>query len=340
LHRPGEQDAATTCAEVATALRAWAGQVLIGRYSRAMRVRRDLVGSGLVLAAAVLWGTTGTARALAPAGTSPLSVGAVRIIIGAAALLAATLLRGGPRRGVRWPRVPVLAGTVAVAGYQLAFFSAVARTGVAVGTMVAIGSAPVLAGLLAWLVRGERPTRRWYAATMLAVTGCGLLAVAGQKVRFSPAGVTLALAAGAAYAVYAVAAKDLLARHGRVQVMAVLFGGGALLLLPVAALYPLGWLATLRGGLVALHLGLVATAAAYVLFAAGLHRVSVARAATVSLAEPLTAAILGVALLGERLTAAGLAGAAVLLAGLALLTAPSRTAATGHPRRTRHSYPA
>jgi DME family drug/metabolite transporter len=122
-----------------------------------MRVRRDLLGSGLVLAAAVLWGTTGTARALAPPGTSPLSVGAVRILIGGAALLAAAHLRGGLGSGRRWPRVPVMAGTGAVAGYQLAFFSAVARTGVAVGTMVAIGSAPVLAGLLAWLVRGERP---------------------------------------------------------------------------------------------------------------------------------------------------------------------------------------
>ena len=293
-----------------------------------MRVRRDLLGSGLVLAAAVLWGTTGTARALAPAGTSPLSVGAVRIVIGAAALLAAARLRGGLRWGGRWPGVPVMAGTVAIAGYQLAFFSAVARTGVAVGTMVAIGSAPVLAGLLAWLVRGERPARRWYAATMLAMTGCGLLAVAGQAVRFSPGGITLALVAGTAYAVYTVAAKELLAAHGRVQVMAVLFGGGALLLVPVAAVHPLGWLATLRGGLVALHLGLVATAAAYLLFAAGLHRVSVARAATVSLAEPLTAAILGVALLGERLTTAGVAGAAALVAGLALLAAPSPTTAT------------
>ena len=296
-----------------------------------MRVRRDLLGSGLVLAAAVLWGTTGTARALAPPGTSPLSVGAVRILIGGAALLAAAHLHGGLGSGGRWPRVPVMAGTVAVAGYQLAFFSAVARTGVAVGTMVAIGSAPVLAGLLAWLVRGERPAGRWYSATLLAVTGCGLLAVAGQPVRFSPVGVTLAVVAGAAYAVYTVAAKELLAGHGQVQVMAVLFGGGALLLVPMAALHPLGWLATLRGGLVALHLGLVATAVAYVLFAAGLDRVSLARAATVSLAEPLTAAILGVALLGERLTTAGVAGATVLVAGLAILAVPSRTAATLPP---------
>jgi drug/metabolite transporter, DME family len=292
-----------------------------------MGLTGDRGGAGLVLAAAVLWGTTGTARALTPAGTSPLSVGAVRIAVGGLALVAVARLRGELRRGGAWPAGPVLAGAVAVAGYQLAFFSAVARTGVAVGTMVAIGSAPVLAGLLAWVVRAERPAGRWYGATALAVAGGALLAVAGQPVRFSPAGVALALAAGAAYAIVAVAAKDLLAGHGRVEVMATLFGVGALLLVPVAVLRPLGWLATPRGVLVALHLGLVATAAAYVLFAAGLRRVTVATAATMSLAEPLTAATLGVALLGERLTAAGLAGAALLLAGLALLAgAPSAAA--------------
>jgi DME family drug/metabolite transporter len=294
---------------------------------------RGGTGTGLVLAAAVLWGTTGTARALAPAGASPLSVGAVRVIIGGAALLVAARLRGELRHGTAWAAAPVAAGAAAVAAYQLAFFSAVAHTGVAVGTMIAIGSAPVLAGLLAWAAGGERPARRWYAATALAVTGGSMLALAGQPLRFAPAGAALALGAGAAYAVYAVAAKQLLATHGQVETMAVLFAAGAVLLVPVATLHPPGWLATPRGALVALHLGLVATAAAYALFAAGLRRVSVATAATVSLAEPLTAAGLGVALLGERLTGAGLAGAALLLAGLALLGLPTQTAAPARPRR-------
>jgi DME family drug/metabolite transporter len=288
-------------------------------------------GAGLVLAAAVLWGTTGTARALAPAGASPLSVGAVRIAVGGAALVVVARLGGGLRRGGGWPMGPVVAGAAAVAGYQLAFFSAVARTGVAVGTMVAIGAAPPLAGLLAWVTSGERPGHRWYGATALAVAGGGLLAVAGQAVRFSPAGAALALGAGAAYAVVAVAAKELLAGHGQVEVMAALFAGGALLLLPVAAL-PLGWLGTPRGALAALHLGLLATAA-YVLFAAGLGRVSVATAATMSLAEPLTAATLGVLVLGERLTPAGLAGAALLVAGLLLLAAAPAPATPRRPRR-------
>jgi drug/metabolite transporter, DME family len=305
------------------------------RIRGAARLARSGGGDGLVLAAAVLWGTTGTARALAPAGASPLSVGAVRIAVGGAALVVVARLRGELRRGGIWPPAAVLAGAAAVAGYQLAFFSAVAQTGVAVGTMVAIGSAPPLAGLLARVTRAERPGRRWYGATALAVTGGGLLAVAGQPLRFAPGGAALAVAAGAAYAVVAVVAKDLLAGHGQVEVMAVLFAGGALLLLPVAVLAPPGWLATPRGALVALHLGLLATAAAYALFAAGLRRVTVATAATTSLAEPLTAAALGVAVLGERLTAAGLAGAALLVAGLLLLAGSPAPASPRRPPRRR-----
>ncbi len=106
--------------------------------------------------------------------------------------------------------------------------------------------------------------------------------------------------------------------------MAVLFSGGALLLLPVFLAHPFGWLATPRGALVVLHLGLVATAAAYALFARGLALVPVATAATLSLAEPMTATLLGVAVLGERLTPAGLAGVLLVLVGLALLTADRR----------------
>jgi drug/metabolite transporter, DME family len=96
---------------------------------------------------------------------------------------------------------------------------------------------------------------------------------------------------------------------------------------------PLDWLATPRGVLVALHLGLLATAVAYVLFATGLGRVTVATAATMSLAEPLTAATLGVAVLGERLTVAGLAGAALLVAGLVLLAGSPTPATRRRPPR-------
>src|SRR4051794_21306434 len=91
---------------------------------------------GLVLIAAVLFGTTGTARALGP-DISPLGVGASRIAVGAAllAIVPAVLARRAatPSQPRRWSIRVVLAGGVGVAGYQLSFFAAVADTGVAVG---------------------------------------------------------------------------------------------------------------------------------------------------------------------------------------------------------------
>jgi len=102
--------------------------------------------------------------------------------------------------------------------------------------------------------------------------------------------------------------------------MAVVFCLGALLLAPVLFLADLSWLAQPRGLAVALHLGLVATAAAYTLFARGLSAVPVASAVTLSLAEPLTAGALGVVLLGEQLAPSALLGMGLIFGGLILLS--------------------
>jgi DME family drug/metabolite transporter len=280
---------------------------------------REVVGRLLVLGAAVLWGTTGTAQALAPPGATPMTVGALRLAIGGGALLALALARSELKaRG--WPWRPTLAGAVAVASYQLCFFGGVQRTGVAVGTIVAIGSAPVAAGVLGVIVRREAPSWRWALATTLAVLGCGLLVGSEGELSADTLGVLLALGAGLSYAVYAVASKSLLDRDPPTAVMAVIFSLGALLLFPLLVGADLTWLASARGLAVAAHLGLIATSLSYFLFARGLARVPVAAAATLSLAEPLTAALLGVLVLQERLSPISLLGGALVLGSLALLT--------------------
>ncbi|HET8949999.1 MAG TPA: DMT family transporter, partial [Solirubrobacteraceae bacterium] len=131
-----------------------------------------------VLLAALCFGTTGTAQALGPDGIDPAAVGAARIACGGALLVAfALLVRRG--RGPVWAWRPVLAGAAAVAAYQASFFAAVDDTGVAVGTIVALGSAPAITGALEWALHGRRPTSRWTAATALACAGVALLALAG-----------------------------------------------------------------------------------------------------------------------------------------------------------------
>ena len=294
-----------------------------------------------MLGAAVLWGTTGTAQAFAPQTASSATVGALRLLVGGVALLAWAAARGALRGTGRWPLVPLLFAAGSMAAYQVFFFAAVAATGVAVGTVVAIGSAPILAGGLGLVVRGERPGWRWAVATALAVVGCGLLVGAGNRVGGGSAalttggsavlttagadvnllGVLLALGAGVAYATYTVASKGLLEEQPPDAAMAVVFCLSALLLLPLLFTGSLEWVLEPRGILVVLHLGLVATAASYVLFARGLRATPVATAVTLSLVEPVTAGLLGVVVLGERITWPAAVGIGLVFSGLALLSA-------------------
>ena len=288
-----------------------------------MGTGRDAQASLLVLIAAVLWGTTGTSQTLIRGTPDPLGVGAVRIALGGVALLLVACRGRGFAQERRWSARPVAFAALGVAAFQLLFFAGVGRAGVAIGTVVAIGSAPAFAGVLGWAVGRERPSGRWAAATAVSVLGAALLIAASAGADGDGAGVALCLGAGASYATYAVASKRLMAAgHPSAAVMAVAFGGGAVLLLPVLVTRDIGWLVDGRGALVALHLGVVTTAIAYLLFGIGLSRIPVAVAATLSLAEPLTASLLGVFFLDERLSAPQWAGAILLLAGLALLTLP------------------
>lgn len=282
------------------------------------------IGTGpatlFVVAGAMLWGTTGTARALADVDADPAAVGAVRLAVGAACLLAVTRWKGwlpGPP-GVGWPRSAVIGAGVAQAVYGPAFFAGVERAGVAIGTVVGIGSAPVLGGLLGWIWRRERPDRRWYVATALALIGIAVLASGAGGDDVDLVGLAMAATAGGAYAVFVACSKDLLDHHHPAAVMAVTFSLAAVLLLP-AALLGGGSLLSLRGTALALHLGVVTVGLAYLLFARGLSGLGVGTTATLTLAEPATAATLGILVLGERLTLPAAGGVALIAAGLAVL---------------------
>lgn len=285
-----------------------------------------------VLVAAALFGTTGTAQALGPAGTTPLGVGAARIALGGVVLLCLLPLLGGDagRAVVLWRRPAGVTAGLCTAAYQLCFFAAVQATGVALGTVLAIGSGPVFAGLLAWGLLHERPGRAWMAATGSCVAGIALLAgvgaagtgaaaTGGAGAAVQPVGPILALGAGLAYAGYTVAARRLITTGDHsATVMGSAFGLGAVLVVPVLLTQPLRWLATPSGAVLVAYLGVVTIALAYVLFGRGLRALPAGPVTTLVLAEPLVATLLGVAVLHERLTAPAVLGTALVVVGLAV----------------------
>lgn len=293
-----------------------------------------------VLAAAVLFGATGTSQALGPEATTPLSVGLVRMGIGglclavlAFALARAQARRGGPsaraarpRLGIRPVLLMALTG-VCLAVYQPLFFLGTARNGVAVSTVIALGSAPVLAGLLEWALTRRLPSGTWIAATALATVGVALLGLGGASGSggTDAVGVAAAIGAGASFAVIANVQRRLLdARWDAFTVVGAMGASAAAVSALALPFVDVSWLGAPRGLAMALWLGLGTISLAYVLFTWGLQGLSAATAATLTLAEPLTAALLGLTVLGEHLSPLAWVGLGILGAGLALLAAGSR----------------
>jgi DME family drug/metabolite transporter len=283
-----------------------------------------------VLAASVLWGTTGTAATFAPA-VGPLAIGAAAMGLGG---LLQALTAAGPMRRQRaalraqWRMV--LLGGAAVAVFPLAFYTSMRLAGVAVGTVVSIGSAPLASALAERVIDQHRLTARWMAGVSLGLAGIVALCLA-QATRPHPGhatawptmlGVGLGLAAGTTYAIYSWAAHRLIGRGVTPRAaMGTIFGLGGLLLLPVLLATGAPLAASWPNAAVGAYMALVPMFTGYLLFGCALARVPASTATTLSLLEPAIATILAVTVVGERLPAAGWAGLTLIAGCLIILTA-------------------
>lgn len=276
---------------------------------------------GSVLLAGVLFGTAGTAGALGPGGTTPLGVGAMRLIIGAVALLIVLAALGmSPHRVVRlWRSPSIVAAAIGAAVFQLCFFTAVQDVGVGLATLLTVGSGPIFAGLLGWVILRHRPTGTWVVATVICIAGLALRSSDQLGGNGGGTGIALALAAGLASATWTVSAKHQYDRGaGRLELPAATFALGGLLLVPMMLIQPLGWLAAPAGLALVLYLGVATMAIANVVLSLGLSRLSPGPVTTLMLSDPLVATLLGVVVLGEVLSAVAWVGVVLVFAGLVL----------------------
>ncbi|MFD5746095.1 DMT family transporter [Streptomyces sp. NPDC127033] len=299
-------------------------------------------GSLCILVASVLWGTTGTAATFAP-DVGPLAIGAAAMGLGGLlqALVAARRV-SRQASALRARRGVVLLGALAVAVYPLAFYSSMRLAGVAAGTVVSIGSAPLASAVVERVVDGRRLTRRWTTGAALGLSGTALLCLAeaagahdgsgARPVGSTVLGVGLGLVAGVTYALYSWAAHRLISRGvGSGAAMGAVFGIGGLLLLPVLAFTGAPLVDSWSNAAVGAYMALVPMFLGYVLFGWGLAQVPASTATTLTLLEPAVAAVLAVLVVGERLPLLGWFGIALVLGCLAVLTAPSRAPAPSHP---------
>lgn len=294
------------------------------------RTSASFVGFACVLTASALWGTTGTTATFA-SGVSPLGIGAVAMGLGGL-LLALTALhsivKSRAKLTAQWPML--LLGSLSVAIYPLAFYSSMHLAGVAIGTVISIGSAPLAASLIERFFDGQKLTTRWLLGAAAGLGGAVLLTFSESHGSGGAAdatavlyGILLGLVSGLLYALYSWVARRLMqAGVPPRAAMGSIFGVGGTLLLPVLALTGAPLLASTTNIAVGIYMALVPVLVAYVLFAYGLARVSATMATTLSLLEPVIAAVLAVAIVGERLPAEGWVGIGLIVGSLFILTLP------------------
>jgi DME family drug/metabolite transporter len=295
--------------------------------------RRPGTGLPYLVVSGLLWGTGGLTGSLLgrTAGLSALSVAAYRLTIGGVLIVAFLAATGRRRPAGRaaWTRIAAVGLLAAL--YQGCYFTAVSLTSVPLATLVTIGTAPVIV-LGAERVTGRRAGPLAVAAAGLALIGLGLLV--GLPSGFSQTAVLasagMAVLAAAGFAAITMIGSRPVAGVDEATVTGFGFTAGGLALMPLAAaLGGLGFRLELAALGLLLALGAGPTAVAYTLYFRGLRTAAPSTAALLALLEPLTGSILSAFILGQRLSATGIAGAAILALAVILTVRAGRAGRVG-----------
>lgn len=280
--------------------------------------------SGLVLTTAlapIVWGTTYLVTTQLLPEARPLTAGLLRAL--PAGLIALAWTRTLPR-GAWWWKSLVL-GTLNIGVFFPLLFCAAGR--LPGGVAATLGSVqPLLVAGLAALLLGERVSRWQLGWAVCGAVGVGLVVLTAGA-RLDPLGIAAGLAGAVSMALGVVLSKKW-GRPDEVSAMGYagwLLSAGGLVLLPVTLLTegpPADVDAQAAGGY--LWLGLVGGLIAYTVWFRGVRVLPATPTALLGLLSPLTAAALGVLVLGENFTPLQSAGFLIAVLSLGAAHLPAR----------------
>jgi DME family drug/metabolite transporter len=276
-------------------------------------------------------------------GVNPVAIGASTMGIGG--LIMGLLAYSGVKKVWRTPgaRGFILLGALGLAAYSTVFYVGMSWAGVALGNVIALGSAPLFAGVIEWVRDKHRPTGIWLFSTAITIIG-GALLISGRSFSSDKAhpeltrtsemitwGILFALIAGFAYALYTYEANKLMnpekvsgERLGHRAVVSTLQMVSAvpllLTLLAFIVLEPSTFTSQALIIPVMAYLVLFPTVVGHTLLGVGLGAMPASRAAVFTLFEPVVAVVLAVVIVGEVITPVGWLGLLVVLIGLGVLT--------------------
>ena len=282
-----------------------------------------------VILASLLWGTTGTVATFAPA-LSPLFIGSFAMGIGGflqCGLASVNIVHD--RALLVMYRRFLIVGALAVAIYPLAFYSSMRLSGVTIGTVVSIGSAPILSAIIEYFSRDFQLNKQWATGALLGIIGMVMLAfsdnasttIQNTHVYF---GILLGLVAGFTYALYSWSARQLMLKGINTKAaMGATFGCGGLLLIPVMLITGSAFFTSCTNIAVGFYMALIPMFLGYLCYGFGLSKISASMATTITLLEPVVATILAMLIVGEYLSIIGWIGMLLIFICLIMVTLSS-----------------
>lgn len=274
------------------------------------------------------------------AGISGAASGFYRVLIAACVLVPWRLARGttrrvdpssAPRSSGATSRGNRRAAWLALAGgaffaFDLALWNtAVLRTQAAIASLLG-NNTPIVVGLASWWIFKRRPSRAFWGGLLLSVAGCAVIVVAesargGSASPHSVSGDVLALVASVFFAAYLMTTERIREQMDTLTFSTLAIAGSVIALLIVCLVLrvPLtGYPARAWAALLAL--GLISQLAAYFALVYALGHLPATITSVGLLAQVPCTALLAMALLGEPLSGWQIAGGALVLVGIYLVT--------------------
>ena len=274
------------------------------------------MGIKLVALAALFWGISGgIAGILTGNGWDPLVVSFYRGAIGLMFILGWLCLR--PRySGLRKSRLwfwGVLAG-LGIAGNFAFYFYSIVESSVAVASTLMF-CAPIFVYLISFLLNIERPTKIKYGAILLVLLGVVLLT---RVYDAGGSGVTLwgtaaGLLSGLSLALFIFGFKYAVPHGSAPAILSIAFITLVTVLAFASDRLQLGQVLTSSDWWLFALLGTLGGGVAFVVYLVGLKRTPPALASIIATIEPVSAALFGVILLGERLQPIQISGMGLIL---------------------------
>jgi len=269
-----------------------------------------------IVIASFLWGTTGTAANFAPdissfaIGAFSMGFGGILLCVNARERLAQDL------SCIRKTPLSLMLGSLCVVLYPLAFYTSMRWSGVAIGTVVSIASAPLFAAIIERLFCKKTFSLKWLLSFVFGASGIVLLSIGRAEIDALEAdeitqqlGIFLGLIAGLTYAGYSFAVKNMISKGMNSRsAMASLFGIAAIILLPSLFITGKNLFTTVENSMVAIYMAVVPMFLGYLLYGFGLRTIDASTATIITLIEPLIASILAVWIIGEEFKPIGWMG--------------------------------